>query len=132
MTAQIPVTSISRPPLPTTPKELPSEEEFHELNPSTKAQVQIQVDGKIVSEHPLDQPSFTIGRYSKSDIQIASPRVSRRHALLYQNDGVWIIEDADSLNGLTWRGYRISQMALSNGDRIYLDPGIVLQYIEEG
>jgi peptidoglycan glycosyltransferase len=89
------------------------------------------VDGKVVSEHPLDHPSFTIGRYSKSDIQIASPRVSRSHALLYQNDGVWIIEDADSLNGLTWRGYRISQMALSNGDRIYLDPGIVLQYIEE-
>ncbi len=131
MTAQIPVTPIPRPPLPTSPKKPPEEEEFHTLNPSTKAQVQIQVDGKIVSEHSLDQPRLTIGRYSKSDIQIASPRVSRRHALLYQNDGVWIVEDADSLNGLTWRGYRISQMALSNGDRIYLDPSIVLQYTEK-
>jgi ATP-binding cassette subfamily B protein len=131
MTAQLPITPQPRTPLPTIKKGPLSEEEFRKLNPSTKSQVQIQVDSKVVGEYPLEQPSLTIGRYSKSDIQIASPRVSRRHAILYQNEGVWIVEDADSLNGLTWRGYRISQMALSNGDRIYLDPSIVLQYVEE-
>ena len=86
----------------------------------------------MVHDYELQEPSLTIGRYSKSDIQIASPRVSRHHATLYRADGTWIIEDAESLNGLTWRGYRVSQMALSNGDRIYLDPSIVLQYIDSG
>jgi pSer/pThr/pTyr-binding forkhead associated (FHA) protein len=93
--------------------------------------VHIFMNGKLASEYKLEKPSITIGRYSKSDIQIPSSRVSRYHANLHQHDGTWIIEDADSLNGLTWQGSRVSQMELNDGDRIYLDPEIVLQYIEE-
>jgi ABC-type multidrug transport system fused ATPase/permease subunit len=131
MTAHLPATPPPRTPLPAIIKTPPTEEEFNAQMTDRKPAVRIHVDGKMVKEYLLDKPSLVIGRYSKSDIQIASPRVSRRHATLYRSDGVWIIEDAESLNGLTWRGYRISQMALSNGDRIYLDPTIVLQYVEE-
>ena len=72
-----------------------------------------------------------IGRRSDCEIQISSPRVSRHHAVLRWSGQGWVIEDADSLNGLTWRGYRITQMVLSNGNRVYLDPNIVLQYKED-
>src|SRR5581483_7706144 len=94
------------------------------------ARVHIFMNGKFASEYKLEKLSITIGRYSKSDIQIPSSRVSRYHANLYWRDGAWVLEDADSLNGLTWQGCRVNQMALNNGDRIYLDPDIVLQYIE--
>lgn len=131
MTAQLPVPPTPRTPLPAIIKGPSTEEEFSVQSLAGKPSVRIHVDGKMIKEYSLDKPNLVIGRYSKSDIQIASPRVSRRHATLYRSEGVWIIEDAESLNGLTWRGYRISQMALSHGDRIYLDPTIVLQYVDE-
>lgn len=98
--------------------------------PSSRARICVFMNGKPIGEYPLEKPSIMIGRYSKSDIQIPSTRVSRYHANLRWHNGAWLIEDADSLNGLTWQGQRISQMVLSDGDRIYLDPEIALQYIE--
>ncbi len=41
-----------------------------------------------------------------------------------------MIEDVESLNGLTCQGQRIDQLALVDGDRIYLDPSVVLEYRE--
>ncbi len=107
---------------------LPAEKK--NLSPE-KATVVIQLEGKTIGEYMLKEPTMTIGRRADCDIQIASPRVSRYHAVLRWMGEGWIIEDADSLNGLTWRGYRVSQMLLSNGNRVYLDPTIVLQYKEE-
>ncbi len=78
----------------------------------------------------LNKPLFTIGRFPTSDIQIPSPRVSRFHAILRWRNGAWIIEDVESLNGLTCQGQRIDQLALIDGDRIYIDPTLVLQYQE--
>ena len=69
---------------------------------------------------------LAIGRFPNSDIQIASPRVSRFHALLRLKNNSWSIEDAESLNGLSFGGQRIDQMGLVNGDRIHIDPRIVL------
>jgi ABC-type multidrug transport system ATPase subunit len=107
---------------------LPSEKKI--LSPD-KSRVFIQIDGKPAGEYVLQAPLMKIGRHSDCDIQISSARVSRHHAVLRWNGQGWVIEDADSLNGLTWRGYRINQMALSNGNRVYLDPTIVLQYRED-
>jgi pSer/pThr/pTyr-binding forkhead associated (FHA) protein len=73
---------------------------------------------------------LTIGRYPTSDIQISSQRVSRFHAIIQWSNGAWVIEDVESLNGLTCQGQRIGKLALVNGDRIYIDPAIVLQYKE--
>ncbi len=71
-----------------------------------------------------------IGRSPTSDIKIASPRVSRSHAILRWRNGAWVIEDVESLNGLTCLGQRIDQLALVDGNRISIDPTIVLQYEE--
>jgi ABC-type multidrug transport system fused ATPase/permease subunit len=96
-----------------------------------KASIHVQIDGKNAGMYELQKKNMVIGRLSKSDIQIASPRISRCHATLRWGKGVWTIEDAESLNGLTWQGHRVNQLALSNGDRVYLDMSIVLHYIEE-
>jgi len=96
-----------------------------------KGRILVQMDGKTLGEYQLSKPIYTIGRFPASDIQIPSQRVSRLHALIRWKNGAWVIEDAESLNGLTCRGQRIDQLALVDGDRISIDPTIVLQYYEE-
>ena len=101
----------------------------HGITP-TKARVFLQEDGKIIGEYRLHKTMLTIGRSPTSDIPISSQRVSRLHAILRWKNGAWVIEDAESLNGLSCQGQRIDQLALVDGDQIYLDPTIVLQYDE--
>src|SRR5579859_2101837 len=96
----------------------------------TRARIIAQVDGQTVGEYALNKTLYTIGRFPGSDIRIPSQRVSRFHALIRWKDGAWIIQDSESLNGLTCEGQRIDQLALVHGDRISLDPAIVLQYEE--
>jgi hypothetical protein len=95
------------------------------------ARIQVQMDGQMIGEYPLKQAISTIGRFPTSDIYIPSQRVSRFHALIRWKNGAWILEDAESLNGLTCQGQRIDQLALVNGDVVSIDPDITLHYEEE-
>ena len=97
-------------------------------NKPPAARVLIEVNGKVVGQRALDKPSLTIGRLSSNDIQVPSQRVSRLHAKINAHNGLWIIEDAESLNGLVYQGKRVDHLALSSGDRIFVAPGAVLQY----
>lgn len=92
------------------------------------ARVLIEIDGKVVGQRVLDKPSMTIGRLSSNDIHVPSQRVSRLHAKIRAVHGSWVIEDAESLNGLVYQGQRVDHLALTGGDRIFVAPGAVLQY----
>jgi FHA domain len=94
----------------------------------SRARVRIELDGKIIGERLLDKPVLTIGRLTSNDIQVPSQRVSRLHARMRWENGTWLIEDAESLNGIVYQGSRIERMALNNGDRVYLAPTAVLHY----
>ena len=96
--------------------------------PPTNARIVIELDGKVVGERPLNKPVLTVGRLSGNDVQVPAQRVSRLHAKIRWENGRWVIEDAESLNGLVYNGNRIDQLALTNGDRIYVAPTAVLQY----
>ena len=96
--------------------------------PMKEARVLIEVDGKIVGERRLDKPVLTIGRLSANDVCVPNQRVSRLHARIRYENNAWIIEDAESLNGIVYQGARIERLALTNGDRIYLAPKAVLLY----
>jgi ABC-type multidrug transport system fused ATPase/permease subunit len=93
-----------------------------------KSRVLIELDGKIVGEHQLNKPVLTVGRLSGNDIQVPSQRVSRLHAKIRWENGAWVIEDAESLNGLVIRGQLVERHILSNGDRIHVAPTAVLRY----
>ncbi len=95
-----------------------------------KARVLIEVDGKIVGERQLDKPVLTVGRLAGNDVSVPSQRVSRLHAKIRwdKESGSWVIEDAESLNGLTYQGQRVDQLSLRRGDRIYVAPSAVVQY----
>jgi len=93
------------------------------------ARIVIELDGKVIGERPLNKPMLTVGRLSGNDVQVPSQRVSRLHARIRWENGMWVIEDAESLNGLIYRGNRVDRLALSNGDRIYIAPTAVLQFV---
>ncbi len=100
------------------------------VNTPVKARVIVEIDDKIIERYRLSKPILTIGRFSTSDIQIPSPSVSRFHALIRWKYGSWVVEDAESLNGMSCQGQRIDQLALINGDRITIDDTTAFTYEE--
>ncbi len=95
---------------------------------SLAAQIVIEVDGQVVGQRVLDKTTMTIGRLVSNDIQVPSPRVSRLHAKIFASNGSWVIEDAESLNGLVYQGDRIDRLILNPGDRIFLAKQVLLEY----
>src|SRR6266852_680196 len=95
---------------------------------SGNARVLVEIDGKIISERPLNKPVLTVGRLSSNDIPVLVDRVSRRHARIRWENGTWLIEDAESLNGISYQGNRIDSRVLVNGDRIMLAPRAILHF----
>src|SRR2546429_748247 len=97
-------------------------------SPMKEARILIEVDGKIVGEPRVDKPLMTIGRLQGNNVYVPNQRVSRVHARIRYENNAWIIEDAESLNGIVYHGTRIERLALTNGDQIYLAPKVVLHY----
>jgi membrane peptidoglycan carboxypeptidase len=65
---------------------------------------------------------YRIGRDRDSEVPLHQAAVSRRHALLERCDGDWLLRDCGSTNGLWWRGRRIQELLLRDGDRVRLGP----------
>jgi DNA-binding winged helix-turn-helix (wHTH) protein len=64
-----------------------------------------------------------IGRDSDAGLQLDSPRVSRRHAILLVTDGAVSIEDRESKNGTFLNGERLcARAALRPGDTVRIGP----------
>jgi pSer/pThr/pTyr-binding forkhead associated (FHA) protein len=93
-----------------------------------KARVLVEINGQIVGERKLDKPVLTVGRLSSNDIQVPSQRVSRLHAKIRWENNAWVIEDAESLNGLVIHGQLVESHVLWNGDRIHLAPTAVIRF----
>lgn len=74
------------------------------------------------SPGPLLGSLYRIGRASDAEVLIDRPTVSRRHALLEHHSPHWLLSDCGSTNGLWWRGRRVRQLLLRDGDRVRLGP----------
>src|SRR5579871_1326462 len=60
-----------------------------------------------------------LGRDPRCDIPLVNDgNVSRQHARLVQEGGVWVVEDGNSTNGLYVNGQRVLRQTLSPGDQI--------------
>lgn len=59
---------------------------------------------------------FVIGRDSSCDLVLPSDLVSRRHAVLYEDEGDFVLQDLNSGNGTLVNGQRRSQYRLRDGD----------------
>jgi pSer/pThr/pTyr-binding forkhead associated (FHA) protein len=94
-----------------------------------RARMLVEIDGKVVGERRLDKAVLTVGRLPGNDVQVPSQRVSRLHAKIRWENGYWLIEDAESLNGLVYQGQLVERLLLKNGDRIHVAPTAVVQYM---
>ena len=82
---------------------------------------------------PLLGRCYTIGRDPAVDVVINEPGVSLHHARLELLGRGWVLSDLGSTNGLWWKGRRLQQLLLRDGDRISLAPpgagaGTTLQF----
>ena len=93
-----------------------------------EARVLIELDGKVIGERLLDKPLITIGRLQGTDVCVPNQRVSRLHAHIRYENNAWVIEDADSVNGIVYQGARVEHFALNNGDKVYIAPTAMLCY----
>ncbi len=95
---------------------------------SQNARVLIEMDGKIIGERQLNKPILSVGRLSGNDVQIPSQRVSRLHAKIRWENNAWVIEDADSVNGLIYQGSHVDRLVLNDGDRVSIAPTAALHF----
>ena len=95
---------------------------------SQPARILIELDGKIIGERELNKTILSVGRLSGNDVQIPSQRVSRLHAKIRWENSAWVIEDADSVNGLIYQGSRVDRHVLNDGDRISIAPTAALHF----
>lgn len=65
--------------------------------------------------HPLRDPT-SIGAAPGNDIVVAGEYVSRRHAAVRRAGAGWLLEDAQSTNGIYANGRRVTQHVLRDGD----------------
>ncbi len=79
----------------------------------------------------LEGPTLTLGRSPENDVVVGDRRVSRRHAEIRARLGRHTLYDLQSTNGTFVNARRISEVVLSNGDRIILG-GATIVYRTEG
>jgi len=76
----------------------------------------VSLDGEKAAKYPLFKPDMVIGRARDTDIRVSGPHTSRRHARVFINDDVVMIEDLGSLNGITVNDKAVRKHELHNGD----------------
>ena len=70
--------------------------------------------------------STRVGRHEESDIVLAGPTVSARHATIRREPIGTLIEDEGSLNGTFVNGELVQQRLLEEGDRIQIGPHLLV------
>jgi len=70
---------------------------------------------------PIDKDQFIVGRGSKtSDLAIKDGNISRKHAAVIRRNGVYYIKDLGSTNGIDYKGMRIDNKRIDEGDVFHL------------
>jgi pSer/pThr/pTyr-binding forkhead associated (FHA) protein len=66
---------------------------------------------------PVTKDRFVIGRGKQSsDLTLKDPNVSRQHAMIEFQNGVYFMVDMGSTNGVEYNGQRIARKQITEGD----------------
>ena len=76
--------------------------------------------GRSGEVFPLRSGRTTIGRSPDCDVFLDDVTVSRRHAVVSDESGRFVIEDLGSLNGTFLNRHRIEQAPLSDDDEVQI------------
>jgi len=97
----------------------------------TVSKLVLSTEGKTVSELHLIPGRKVIGRTPDNDLQIDSKFISRHHCqLVTGSDGVTVIEDLNSTNGIVVHGKRVRRHTLRDRDVVSIGQHEIL-YVDE-
>jgi pSer/pThr/pTyr-binding forkhead associated (FHA) protein len=66
---------------------------------------------------PVTKDRFIIGRGKQSsDLTLKDPNVSRQHAMIEFQNGVYFMVDMGSTNGVEYNGQRVARKQITEGD----------------
>jgi len=72
-------------------------------------------------KYRIDKDQFIIGRGAKSsDLPIKDGNISRKHAAVIRRNGTYFIKDLGSTNGIDYKGMRIDNKRIDEGDVFHL------------
>jgi general secretion pathway protein A len=95
------------------------------------AKIVLSTDSKAVGELHLVPGRKVIGRTPDNDFQIDSKFISRHHCqLVTGSDGLTVIEDLNSTNGIVVRGKRVRRHTLRDGDVVTMGQHEIL-YVDD-
>jgi pSer/pThr/pTyr-binding forkhead associated (FHA) protein len=84
------------------------------LSASGGAALSIIYQGEKVA---IAKDRFVIGRGKQSsDLTLKDPNVSRQHAMIEYQNGVYFMVDMGSTNGVEYNGQRIARKQIAEGD----------------
>jgi hypothetical protein len=93
---------------------LPGQSYNGSLGVGGSAQLSIIYQGEKVS---VAKDRFVIGRGKQSsDLTLKDPNVSRQHAMIEYQNGVYFMVDMGSTNGVEYNGQRIARKQIAEGD----------------
>ena len=85
------------------------------------SKIVLSTDGKAVAELHLMPGRKVIGRTPDNDLQIDSKFISRHHCqLVTGSDGITVVEDLNSTNGILVQGKRVRRHSLRDGDVVVI------------
>jgi pSer/pThr/pTyr-binding forkhead associated (FHA) protein len=89
------------------------------------------IDKGLIGERVFPvETHVTIGRAPENDIHFPDSSVSRRHALIYVEDGKVVLEDLGSPNGTYLNEIRVDKALLSSGDTLRLGK-VITWFLQE-
>jgi general secretion pathway protein A len=95
------------------------------------SKVVLSTDGQKVTELRLMPGRKVVGRTPDNDLQIDSKFISRHHChLITGSDGITVIEDLNSTNGIVVHGKRVRRHTLRDGDVVTMGQHEIL-YVDD-
>jgi pSer/pThr/pTyr-binding forkhead associated (FHA) protein len=81
----------------------------------------VQRSGRLERTVAWEAERLTMGRATECDVLLATPEVSRRHAMLVREDDRYEVRDLESINGTFVNGEKVSRRVLQVGDVIRIE-----------
>jgi two-component system cell cycle response regulator len=89
----------------------------------------IVIAGKqIGKQYKVVNGEMLIGRSPDCAVQIEDDGVSRKHARLIAQNGVYVLSDAGSTNGTFANSQKVDQVLLKDGDKIQIGSNTILKF----
>jgi pSer/pThr/pTyr-binding forkhead associated (FHA) protein len=99
---------------------------------SLHAGIILQRDGRFERVIQWELDRMTLGRAIECEIVLATPEISRRHALLVRENGRYEVRDLESINGTHVNGEKVSRRELASGDVIRIEDWEMTFVIDRG